>query len=245
MPASHRIFPIQENMKPEYHSLLLDSIPYEPDVSSLLKRLHLRVESTHARDFLGLLEEARAIARPKALYRPAYVEEHGADYIIVDGVRLSSRVLAVNLADTGRIFPFTATCGVELDAWASGIDGLLERFWADAILEEAVYAAIRFLEKHMDEAFLLEGAATMNPGSLEDWPLTQQRELFSLMPDAEATTGVRLTDSFLMLPTKSVSGIRFPHAESFESCQLCPRENCPNRRAPYDPHLYAQKFAAG
>ncbi len=47
-----------------------------------------------------------------------------------------------------------------------------------------------------------------------------------------------------MVPTKSVSGILFPAEESFASCQLCPRENCPNRRAPYDPELFDRKFRA-
>ena len=46
-----------------------------------------------------------------------------------------------------------------------------------------------------------------------------------------------LTDTFLMVPIKSVSGIFFPTEVSFESCQLCPRENCIGRRAPYDPAL--------
>jgi predicted transcriptional regulator len=54
---------------------------------------------------------------------------------------------------------------------------------------------------------------------------------------------VRLTESFLMLPTKTVSGIFFPTEATFESCQLCPREECPNRRAPYEQALYESHYA--
>jgi hypothetical protein len=43
-----------------------------------------------------------------------------------------------------------------------------------------------------------------------------------------------------MLPTKSVSGIFFPTETSYENCQLCPRENCPNRRAEYNKALEEQ-----
>jgi hypothetical protein len=46
-----------------------------------------------------------------------------------------------------------------------------------------------------------------------------------------------------MVPTKSVSGIIFPTEADFQSCQLCERENCPNRRAPYDEMLYEQKYS--
>ena len=42
-----------------------------------------------------------------------------------------------------------------------------------------------------------------------------------------------LTDSYLMLPTKSVSGVYFETEKSFNSCQLCTREMCPSRRAAY------------
>jgi hypothetical protein len=41
-----------------------------------------------------------------------------------------------------------------------------------------------------------------------------------------------------------VSGILFPTEETFASCQLCPREDCPNRRAPYDAELFERKYKA-
>jgi hypothetical protein len=84
--------------------------------------------------------------------------------------------------------------------------------------------------------------STMNPGSLADWPLAQQRVLFALLGNTEAAIGVSLTPSLLMTPTKSVSGIAFPTEGSFASCQLCPRKACPNRRAPYDPGLKERKY---
>ena len=73
----------------------------------------------------------------------------------------------------------------------------------------------------------------MSPGSLEDWPITEQTKLFSIFGDTERLIGVRLTDSMLMVPRKSISGILFPSEEGFTSCQLCDRERCPGRKAPY------------
>ena len=77
----------------------------------------------------------------------------------------------------------------------------------------------------------------MAPGSLEDWPITQQEELFSLFGKRETAIGVRLTEKCVMVPAKSISGILFPAEVKFESCQLCPRERCFRRRAPYDSSL--------
>ncbi len=83
----------------------------------------------------------------------------------------------------------------------------------------------------------------MNPGSLEDWPITQQKQLFSIFGNVEDLIGVKLTDSFLMIPRKSVSGIYFPTEVMFYSCQLCQRKNCEERQAPYDKSL-EDKYSA-
>lgn len=54
--------------------------------------------------------------------------------------------------------------------------------------------------------------------------------------------GLELTDSCLMLPYKSVSGIAYEAEATFENCMLCPRENCPTRRAPYDASMGAKTY---
>jgi len=64
-------------------------------------------------------------------------------------------------------------------------------------------------------------------------PISQQKQLFQLLGDVESAVGVGLTDSFLMMPNKTVSGIFFPTEVNFVSCQLCTRENCPRRRTEY------------
>jgi predicted transcriptional regulator len=63
-----------------------------------------------------------------------------------------------------------------------------------------------------------------------------------MLGDTQAAIGVELLSSLLMQPTKTVSGIVFPTEETFASCQLCPRQGCPNRRAPYDPDLFEAKY---
>ena len=79
----------------------------------------------------------------------------------------------------------------------------------------------------------------MAPGSgaADIWPITQQKQLFSIFDNVEDLIGVKLTDKYLMLPIKSVSGIFFQTETTFETCQLCLRESCIRRRSPYDADL--------
>lgn len=190
-----------------------------------------------------LVDAARAIGRPKALYREAFIEARTDETVTIGGVVFTSRVLSVNLAHAQKVFAYLATCGRELEAWAGSLDDMLERYWADAIMELALRRALHVLSERINEIVPHSKTSAMNPGSLRDWPITQQKPLFALIGSAAERIGVTLSESLLMMPAKSVSGIRFPTDVRFENCQLCPRSGCPNRRSPYDKELYRRKYA--
>lgn len=219
--------------------ILLDNMPFEINLDQLMKLMRVRPNSSDARDLAVLAEEAQKIARPKVLYGVAYIEEKGKEDVVLDGVRMTSRVLRVNLDKAERVFPFTCTCGMELQDWGDAIDDMLWSFWAEAIKEEALRTAMGIFQNHLQTQYQTGHISTMSPGSLADWPISQQEPLFHLLGTPKE---VRLTDSMLMIPTKSVSGIVFPTDGSFESCQLCPRKDCPGRKVPYDESLYEQKY---
>lgn len=225
--------------------VVLDEIGFVPDIRVLMAELRIREGSPQAQDLRHLADEAQAVARPKALYRVVYPELRGEDTIIIDKVVLRSRVLRVNLDHAYRVFPYAATCGTELEAWTQALGDTLWRYWMDAVEMMALRSALQALDRHIETTYRPGLLADMSPGSLQDWPLEQQRPLFALLGDVEGAIGIQLLDSLLMRPVKSVSGIQFPTEESFESCQLCPREACPGRRAPYDPGLYDRKYGSG
>ncbi len=224
-------------------SVTLDRLPFHVEVEPLLKKLHIRPGSGNEREFRRLVELAEGVARPKAIYKLAFIEAKEEAAVVIEGIRFASRVLRVNLDVANRVFAFVGTSGTELEAWADAQEELLARFWADAINQAVLGAAMGSFRAHLVEQFAVPQMMTMNPGSLADWPIREQRPLFALLGDVKAAIGVELTPSLLMTPTKTVSGIFFPSEETFASCQLCPREDCPNRRAKYDPELFQRKYA--
>lgn len=225
-------------------AIILDAVSWEPDHAALHRQLRLAEGSEAAEDFAALLAEAQRVARPKAAYGAAYLTGRDEAGVEVDGVRLQSRVVAINLERAHRVFPYLVTCGVEVDAWAHTQEDILYQFWAEAIKESALAAAQHALRAHLDALYRPGRVSSMNPGSLADWPLPQQRPFFALLGPAAPAIGVELSASHLMTPNKSVSGLFFPTAEDWASCQLCPREGCPNRRAPYDAALWQERYSA-
>jgi len=221
---------------------ILDQIPPDIDFGALLARVRLSPESEDAAALRGLLDEVQPLIRPKAIYDLCPIGARGEDSIEIGGVTFSSRVLAVNLRQVHRAFPYICTCGAELDQVEASDDSLRE-YWLDAIRLAALGLARSYLPAHLERKYAPGHLSNMAPGSLQDWPISQQAPLFSLFGDAESKIGVSLTDSFLMRPLKSVSGIYFSDETDFESCQLCPREDCPGRAAPYDPELWKTRYA--
>ena len=224
------------------NTTLITDVTFDPDIESLAQQLRVR----NAGDLIELgrlANEARQIARPKAAYRAAYLRELGEDRVRIEDTLFTSRVLAVNLKETHRVFLYMATCGTELNDWAHGLNDMVHQFWAEELKVRALRAAVQALNQHIDNTYAPGRTSVMNPGSLADWPLTQQRPFFQLMAEAAEVLGVTLSDSCLMTPNKSVTGLRFELEGRFESCQLCPMPECPGRRAPYDAELYAQRYS--
>ncbi len=222
--------------------ILLENIPFEINTTSLMKWLRIDLESKYADKFLEMAEEALETGKPKAMYRVVPIESKSDDSIQADGITFRSRVLRVNLEIANRIFPYVATCGLELEEWAAQKDDILHQFWTDAIKQAVLFSAVQALEKYQIEKHSLGKTAFMSPGSFEDWPITEQKALFALIGNTQEAIGVCLTESCLMLPTKTVSGIRFSTEETFESCMLCLHGDCPGRRAAYDDGLYERKY---
>ena len=222
--------------------MILKAVPFALDLDRLAKKLHVNESSRYADDLSRIAAAALRVAKPKAIYKVAMVESRGDDTTVIDGVTLTSRVLRVNLDHTYCVFPYVATSGLELEDWSRSLEDVVQKFWADGIKEMALHAATSALNKFIDERYRPGRTSAMAPGSLGEWPIRQQRPLFAILGDVRRLIGVELSDSCLMSPIKSVSGIIFPTETSFESCQLCPRVRCPRRRAPYDKDLYDQKY---
>ncbi|MCL2351648.1 MAG: vitamin B12 dependent methionine synthase [Firmicutes bacterium] len=221
----------------------LDDIPVTVTLDQALKRLAV-TEPDDVALISGLFGEAKRIARPKALYREAFVEEVSGRRVRIDGFDFESDVLAMNLKNVHRVFAYVCTCGTEVDDWPRGEKDYVVSLWLDMIKEMFLREADAFLRAHLKSVFGPGRLSSNNPGSgnAENWPISQQAALFALIGDVKGEIGVTLKDTFLMVPIKSTSGLIFPSEADFVNCALCFRENCPGRRAEFDKKLYDKAF---
>ena len=219
----------------DQNMFIIAEVPFSVEQEDFLKRIRVSPGDELAGSARLFIEWGAPLVKPKAIYRVSYIDDRSNDTVRLDGKVFSSAVLSANLKSVERVFPFIATCGDELDEKPYDPDPFMGPFWLDALKEYALGSAVRAMQREIKERFAVDQFVSMNPGSadVDVWPIEQQQELFSLFGDVKSHIGVTLTESFLMLPNKSVSGIYFQTDVSWINCQLCTREVCPSRRAKY------------
>ena len=221
---------------------ILDDIKFHFDFGDLDSISDVGERATDKPQINKLINEAYSIARPRAGYKVALINDRGKNFVVIDEVRFDSRVLAVNFEGVQRVFPYLATSGREIESWADSQNNILDRFWACRICELVLRSAVAALIADIKVRFENGKTAEVNPGSTIDWPLKGQFGLFQILGSVHERIGVKLRDNLWMDPIMSTSGIRYATEGSYKNCSLCPREDCRLRKAPYDNGLYKREY---
>lgn len=127
---------------------------------------------------------------------------------------------------------FVCTAGAKIDGLIHQLfeEGKpVEGYIADVIGSVTVEAAVDRMQESLKSKMQEKGMSITNrysPGYC-GWHLKEQKELFSLLPPGYCN--ITLSDSCLMLPTKSVSGLIGIGANVKQkpySCRICESSNC-------------------
>jgi len=227
----------------------LDSLTVVTDCRPLLGAAHVLrgqgIEPTRARPEVvavaqAVLDEAQELLAPAALYTVLPVREFQHHSVTLEGGAVFEGPL-VGRAVAGATELALAVCtiGPALEervvalfasgepARAMALDG------AGVAAVEEVARMVRARICDLATARGLRAGMRISPGQ-EGWSLRQQRVLFDLIPADEV--GVRLTDSCLMVPRKSVSfviGLGPEMRVDAVACDFCSkRERCRWRAQP-------------
>lgn len=164
------------------------------------------------------------------------VEQEG---VTLGGTFLPSKTLAAHLKGCQEAFLVAFTLG-------PGVDTLIRRFeltemplvpvlqaYAAAYTEEQADFAQRGMEQYAAERGLYL-RPRYSPG-YGDFPLSSQRFLFDAL-QVSKKIGITLTDNYLMLPMKSITGVvgvsPDPSLCHVGKCMTCSAINCPFRKEP-------------
>lgn len=183
------------------------------------------------------IEELKKISQLRFFSRSFQLTLLEDDTVDFSCFKVKSRDLSKNLKDCDRILLFGATLGM-------GADLLIRRYslteMSRAVVLQAAGAAMieaycdeeneRLKEEFRKEGYFLR--PRFSPG-YGDFPLSAQRDLLQVL-EASKRVGITLTDSLLMVPSKSVTAVigvgRAENNCELKGCELCGNELCRYRR---------------
>jgi hypothetical protein len=226
----------QESEVHELNTNVLEGFSVELSLEKALERLKLDERRSRTIGAENVFATAATLIHPQAIYGAAYVSNHSLNKIEIEGMEFTSRVLTRNLESIERVFPYVLTIGESLENAAHSSESITARLILETVGDLALASSLEHVKRHISRHHGLETVSDMGPGQL-DWPIEQQRVLFSLLGPVKDIIGVTLTESLMMVPRKSISGMIFPAEDTFLSCQLCKRNKCPSRKAQFDEAL--------
>lgn len=174
-----------------------------------------------------------AAVEPRQVSRRFILKWTGGSSLDIEGLRLDSRALSRNLRGCDEVFLMAATLSM-------GPDRLIARAQAAGAMSRAM--ALQAASAAMIEAWCDEVNAELDrqarargrflrprfsPG-YGDFSLEAQPGIFRLL-GAQRNIGITLTDSLLMLPTKSVTAVIGISDEALPcpaGCEACDRADC-------------------
>jgi hypothetical protein len=153
------------------------------------------------------------ISEPGATYAffssPLFPDD-SASIILENTTLVVGKKVAAALRNSTGVALFVGTCGEKVELLSKQLmheKHLLESLIVDLIGSEIAEEVAAIVHKEIENIAAGSGLKVTNrysPGYC-NWPVSDQQKLFSLLKGK--TGGVRLTNSSLMIPIKSVSGI--------------------------------------
>jgi cobalamin-dependent methionine synthase I len=210
---------------------ILNQIGYDEDyqpsnriknlVDDYIENYHNLVESTYSYTFRN-------------------IEAVEGDCVTIgDSVVFESKVIASLCKRCDKVAVFVLTIGSYLEEM---VDYLIENGLVvqgtvlDAIGSSAAEQMAELIQDRIKNVVGMKEqciSRRFSPGYC-DWDVSQQEMIFKILNDD--TAGITLTDEYLMIPRKSVSGIigigdLDSGVEQYNPCVTCVKKDCPGRRA--------------
>jgi hypothetical protein len=160
-----------------------------------------------------VISKAEPLCKIKAGYKIVDIKKttEQKDDIYADGIFLKTqKIVTGKIKKADKAAVFICTIGSAMEEWSRKLliegDGVLS-YIVDTVASVTVESLTDRLHDHIGQEMKKEGLKITNrysPGYC-DWVVSEQHKLFSMLP--EKFCGISLTESALMVPIKSVSGI--------------------------------------
>ncbi|SHE95989.1 vitamin B12 dependent-methionine synthase activation domain-containing protein [Alkalibacter saccharofermentans] len=198
--------------------ILVDKLPFYLDEDMLIEKLKLRKRKGMNEKLNKLMKKALKIAKPKGAYFETEIESRTENSVKIKGEVFNSRELAKATEKNQKLYPYIITCGKEIEEALIKTEDILEKYILDGIINSILDCATICISKDLKERYQIANLSYHIPGALNDWPIEDQQKLFKIFGDVAEKIGVELSESNVMKPGKSVSGVYCQVMDDITEC---------------------------
>ena len=202
---------------------IFKNIPFEANIAELVQNPFFK-GNVNDEEIKIAWNKAAALASPSVMVRQVDIVHSERGVCEIGGQKVSSSVLDKNLSGLHRAFAYVATCGKTIAQVKSENENVSSALFV--LRMQALRAAMEYAMSWTKEHFALSKTATVNPGSLPQWPITEQPVLFAMIGDVEGELGIELTKTMFMWPSESASGLIFETEHDYQNCMACKKLDC-------------------
>ncbi len=183
----------------------------------------------------GVIRRTPALCKLQTGYRILDIDkvEGSKKSLHIGGIQFyTQQIVTSQLKNADQAILFLCSIGPGMEGWSKQLAGEGDptlSYFVDTVASDIVETAADVLHDHLTQHMKTQGLKVTNrysPGYC-DWVVEEQKKLFSMFP--EGFCGVSLTDSALMIPIKSISGIigvgkNVEYKQYY--CDTCGRKDC-------------------
>lgn len=205
------------------------------DIYNEMGYISIAPDPTTISETESIYNEVSGLLVPRCNYTIVSGRIEGEKIVIEDKFCFTvGATIAKLLANSGKFAIFTATASVEFETYqhmAHIKSDILKAYIVDTLGSLIAERAGDYMERQLEEEIApLKHTNRLSPGYC-GWDITEQRLLFEYL--GNETCGITLSESCLMKPIKSISGV-VGIGESVDektyACKFCELKTCYKRK---------------
>ena len=194
-------------MRERVSSIELTNLGFVLNETEFYERIRMERGTRRAMPIERILDAARNIPKPKAMYCVSEAKIINESQFTLDGVSFISKACVEKITNCRYVFPNIVTAGVEIENYCLTRENILEQYIIMELCNFSCQYAKDAMIRDIKKRFGLELKDCIYPGE-EGFLLDSGKRIFDLFDDVKDKIGVTVSE--LGLPT--------PHQTAYAIC---------------------------
>lgn len=189
-------------------AIAMTALEFALDEEAFYKHIRMIKGSRRALPIEKIVEAAKKIPHPKAIYCVSSAEIIDGDHFTLDGILFKSAPAVEKIRNADLVIPNIVTSGLEIEKYCMSMGGMLKQYITMELCNFACRFAQEAIEEDIKKRYGIALVDSIYPGE-EGFDLDSGKKIIDLFYGVEETIGVSLSETGLPTPSRTAYAISF------------------------------------